>query len=190
MSASSSNVFSLYGRLLRKVVVYKDDVLAVSDRAFYLLTNLQTRRRVYRRGTLTDLIRDKKTRNTEFVKAFVERIKSLSLPLLVVTINALYSDSLAEKLFMEVNKVMDLDGFVSYITEYGKKLSGPFMAVSRCRIPKKDEPPPTVIYTPFVNVVKLLEALGISVGFGIHDGVPCIVLSEKSEEGISLAAEE
>jgi len=186
MSAPSGNLFSYRGRLLRKVAVHGRDVLAVSDVAFYLMTE----KKVYRRDTLAHLIRDKKTRNTEFVSALVERLKGLELSLLAAAINALYSESLAGKLFTEATKVMSLDELVKYIVEYGEQVSGLYRSVSGCRVPVKDEPPPTIVFTPFVGAIKLLEALGINFGFGVYDGVPCVVIDEKNGIGVALAAEE
>jgi len=184
---SASSIFSFRGRLLRKVVAYKNDLLAVSDLAFYLIVGAQ--RKVYRRGTLADLIRDRKTNGAELVTALVERIRSLDIPRLAAALNAMYSDSLAEKLFTEAVRVMDIDEFVAYIVEYGRRLSGPFAAVTGCQVPKGSEAPPAIIYAPFASIIRLLNLLRINTSFGLRGNTPCIVVDENSGSGIAIAEE-
>jgi len=179
MNASNSNFFSLYGRLLKKVAIYKGDILAVSDKAFYLIT----KKKVYKRDKLVHLVKDKRTRKTDFVKAFIEQIKKVDISLIATLMNALYSDSLTEKLFVEANGVMSIEEFAKYVIEYGKQLTWPYI-MTECRVPEKEIP--ISIYTPFLPVNNILDILGIKHALGISETSLCIVIDKEKEIGIAL----
>jgi len=176
---SVSNFIFVANRLLKPIIIYKSEMLAVSDRAFYLIQ----KEKVYRRDTVFNILVSRKLSNSKIVNDIKSSLKKLDIDTVVSLVPVIYSPYLPEKLFSDNVGKMSVDDFVSYLLNVPNNGSQHYRLTMDCR--ETGEVFPSAVFILFKPLLDVLAVLGKKYATGRKsDGVPCIVVEKKGIEYI------
>jgi len=174
-----SNFVLVANRLLKPIIIYKSETLAVSDRAFYLIQ----KEKVYRRDTVFNILVSKKLSNSKIVNDIKSSLRKLDIDSVVSLVPVIYSPYLAEKLFSDNVDKMSVNDFVMYLLNVSDSGSQRYRLITDCR--ETGEAFPPAVFILFKPLLDVLAVLGKKYTTGRkNDGTPCIVVEKKGIEYI------
>ena len=175
LDEESSQTEEAYDRVVKKVVEWGSEFLAVSDLAFYYVDASGGRAKYIMRDRLLDLLSDERVSRAPLARRLLGELRGAGLEAKVYVAASLTSPGLPRVLFESLESPLGFDGLARVLYELARE-AGVLQTVECKRLGNQEEFQ-SVFSMFYGSYLKALELVGLGYEFGEHGGEPCVLVA-------------